>query len=454
MKIVLFSPQSPAYRKGGVFGKALRYAPLTLTTLAALVPVELGAEIVLIDEVADEFDAYTIEADIVGITIITPNAPYVYETAKILRERGIVVVLGGPHPTLIPDEAQLHCDSVVVGYAEQTWPQLLRDFVQGQMKPRYVEGEDYTFAGLPLPRRDLLNTSAYRTISTVQAVRGCPWKCDFCVVPAAWPKYMHRPVEEVVHEISLLPDEMFLFLDLSPTENRRYILELYQALTPLKKKWGGLATIRIAKDEELLTAAAASGCRGLLIGFESMSPDSIAQMNKGFNDPVGYYDAVARIHDHGIAINGCFVLGNDGDTEGIFDQTLEFIDRAAIDLPRVSIVTPFPNTPFYHRMVAQDRLITNDWRYYGGQNVVFKPAQMSVERLQEGLHYTWEQAYSLGSIWRRLRSPAAHQSWLLLQTYLLTNLGYRYYGKWLPDFMPTPCEPHPQVTNVALEIGD
>src|SRR5947207_7466216 len=191
-------PQSEMYRKRGIFSKSLRYAPLTLTTLAALVPEELNAEIRLIDEGVEDFNIDTVDADIIGITCITANAPRVYELARQLRDMGVTVVIGGVHPTLAPDEVQEHADAIVVGYAEQTWPQLLRDFAAGKMQRRYEEGPGYRFANVPEPRRDLLKKDGYLTINTVQAVRGCPYKCNFCVVPVAWPGYLHRPVREVI----------------------------------------------------------------------------------------------------------------------------------------------------------------------------------------------------------------------------------------------------------------
>src|SRR5260370_4948059 len=234
------------YRKHGIFSKALRYAPLTMTTLAALVPEELNAEIRILDEGVEELNIEAIDADIVGITCITANAPRVYELSRKLREMCITVVMGGVHPTLVPDEAQPHADAIVVGYAEQSWPQLLRDFTAGKLQSRYNEGPGYRFANVPEPRRDLLKKEGYITINTVQAVRGCPYKCNFCVGPVAWPGYLQRPIREVISEIERLEGNSFLFLDLSPTENPAYIKQMFRDLAPLNKRWGGLWTITIA----------------------------------------------------------------------------------------------------------------------------------------------------------------------------------------------------------------
>ena len=443
MKITLLMPQSKIYRKRGIFSKALRYAPLTLTTLAALVPEELNAEIQIIDEGVEEFDIDAVDADIVGITCITANSPRVYEISRQLREWGVTVVIGGVHPTLVPDEAQPHADAIVVGYAEQSWPQLLRDFAARKLQSRYVEGPAYRFANVPEPRRDLLKKEGYITLNTVQAVRGCPYKCNFCVVPVAWPGYLHRPVREVIVEIERLKGDSFLFLDLSPIEDATYIKQLYRELIPLKKRWGGLATIRIARDRELLKLAAQSGCGGLLIGFESVSSDSIRHIKKGFNKPEHYIEAAKIIHDHGIAINGCFVFGLDGDDRSVFERTVELVNKAAIDLPRFSIVTPFPGTPLYRQLKAEGRILIDDWTYYGGQNVVFRPKNMTVEELQAGEQWAWRQVYSFPSILRRLAGSAASHSGLVLKTSILANIGYTKYARMLPDYVPVPCEVEP-----------
>jgi radical SAM superfamily enzyme YgiQ (UPF0313 family) len=443
MRIALIMPQSEMYRRGGIFGKSLRYAPLTLTTLAALVPEELDAEVRIIDQGVETLDVDAVDADLVGITCITANAPAVYALSAELQARGVTTVIGGVHPTLVPDDAQPHADAIVVGYAEETWPQLLRDFALGRMQRRYSEAPTYRFENVPEPRRDLLKKRGYITLNTVQAVRGCPYRCNFCVVPVAWPRYLHRPVGEVIREIERLPGDTFLFLDLSPIEDKVYIKELYRALIPLEKRWGGLATIKIVDDDELLMLAVASGCRGLLIGLESVSAATIKHMRKGWSKPARYIEAIKKLHDHGIAINGCFVFGLDGDDPSIFERTVEFVDEAAIDLPRFAIATPFPGTPLHRQLEAEGRLISTDWRLYGGQNVVFRPKNMSVDELQEGTRWAWRQVYGPRSIVRRVSRSGASRTPLVLKTSILANLGYTKYARLLPDYVPVPCEVEP-----------
>lgn len=443
MKITLIMPQSKAYSKGGAFSNKLRYAPLTLTTLAALVPKELNAEIEIIDEGMEDLKLDAINEGLVGITCITPNASKVYEISKILRSKGVTTVIGGIHPTLVPEEVQPHADSIVTGYAEHTWPELLLDWQKGKLKPRYDQSAFFKFENMPDPRRDLVANKGYVTINTVQATRGCPHKCNFCVVPSAWPKYLHRPIKEVIAEIDRLEGDRFLFLDLSPIEDERYIKQLYRELAPLKKKWGGLATIRIAYDREMLTLAQKSGCRGLLIGIESINPQTLDQMVKPFNQPHEYLEACKILHDHGIAINGCFVFGLDGDKEEVFEKTLEFVFKANIDLPRYSIATPFPGTALYKQLKAQNRLLTEEWVYYGGQNVVYKPIGMSAKKLQEGIRFAWRETYKLSGIVKRVFGSKASRSLEMLGTSLASNVGYNMYSRLMPEYITPPCELDP-----------
>src|SRR5262249_5441069 len=187
MRIVLISPKGPLYRhRGGIFKRSLRYMPLTLPTLAALVPPELGAEVQLLDEGIADVDPARIQADLVGLTVITGTAVRSYELAAAFRARGIPVVLGGPHVTLVPEEAQPHADAIVVGYAEEIWPELRRALAASRMRSRYDQRHGLPLAGMPMPRRDLLPRHRYLTDDVFEATRACVHRCDFCVVPAAW----------------------------------------------------------------------------------------------------------------------------------------------------------------------------------------------------------------------------------------------------------------------------
>ena len=431
MRIVLISPKGPLYRhRGGIFKKSLRYMPLTLTTLASLVPEELGAEIELIDEGIAEVDPGAIRADLVGLTVITGTAMRAYELAARLRERGLPVVLGGPHVTLVPDDAQPHADAIVVGYAEESWPELLRDFAASRMKRRYDQRPGLSLAGLPFPRRDLLPRGRFITDDVFEATRGCIHKCDFCVVPSAWgQKPYQKPVEDVVADIRQKGARKLIFVDLNLIADRDYAARLFAALIPLKVQWYGLATVLLAEDAELLSLAQRSGCKGILMGLESISRENLRESKKGFNSPERYKELVEKLHRHGIALQGCFVFGMDHDTPDIFEKTARFAVEAKIDLPRFAVVTPFPGTALYQRLDREGRILTRNWELYDGQHVVFEPAQMSVEQLQRGIETAWRHAYSFPSIVKRLAASPSP-----LPVRIGTNLGYRFYAHNLHRF--------------------
>ena len=430
IKVVLISPKGPLYRhRGGIWRKSLRYQPLTLTTLAALVPAELEAELILFDEgIADV--PLDLDADLIGLTVITGTARRAYELADHFRQRGITVVLGGPHITLIPEDAAPHADAVVVGYAEDSWPQLLRDFASGALKPRYEQAPGLDLANRPFARRELLPSHRYLTNDVFEATRGCIHNCDFCVVPTAWGrKPYQKPVADVVADIQQHGARKLIFVDLNIIADRDYARRLFTALIPLRVQWYGLATVLLADDAELLALAERSGCKGLLMGLESISPQNLRQNHKGFNTPEKFASVVQRLHDHGIALQGCFVFGLDHDEPDVFLKTAEFAVQAKIDLPRFAIVTPFPNTALYKRLEAEGRILTMNWELYDGQHVVFRPAKLSVEELQMGTEAAWKHAYSIRSITRRIvHSPAP---WPVK---LGTNLGYRFYANNLSRF--------------------
>jgi radical SAM superfamily enzyme YgiQ (UPF0313 family) len=430
LRITLISPKGPLYRhRGGIWKKSLRYQPLTLTTLAALVPAELNAEIELHDEGIVDVPL-DLEADLVGLTVITGTARRAYELADHFRKRAMTVVLGGPHVTLIPDDAQAHADAIVTGYAEDTWPQLLRDFAADKLQPRYCQSAELDLADRPFARRELLPGSRYLTNNVFEATRGCIHNCDFCVVPAAWGrKPYQKPVRDVVADIRQHGARKLIFVDLNLIADRDYATDLFTALVPLNVQWYGLSTVLLADDPELLELAARSGCKGLLMGLESISPANLRLSHKGFNTPDRFARVVEVLHQHGIALQGCFVFGLDHDEPDVFLKTAEFAVQAGIDLPRFAIVTPFPNTALYKRLLAEGRLLTKNWELYDGQHVVFEPARMSVEQLQQGTETAWKYTYSFKSIFRRIRrSPAP---WPVK---LGTNLGYRFYAHHLKDF--------------------
>lgn len=426
LKIALLAPAGAMHRYSGSFGKSLHYAPLTLTTLAALVPEELDAQVVIYDETAEKIPL-EIDAELIGITCITGTAPRCYAYADYFRKKGKTVFMGGVHPSMLPQEAAQHADVVFTGFSEQTFPQFLYDYKKGCHQKFYHQNSDFTIAGRPTPRRELLNSKRYITTKTVEAIRGCCHTCSFCAYPAAFGRCVYkRPVKEVVAEIEALHTKHVTFPDVNLITDRAYAIELFTALIPLKIMWLGLVTSSVGIDDELMTVFRKSGCKGLLIGFESITQESQQYIHKGVNKVDSYVTLMEKLHDNGILVQGCFAFGGDEEDESVFDRTVEMIIKAKIDLPRFSILTPFPQTEYYRQLEREGRIIERNWAMYDVQHCVFTPKRMTKEQLEAGTDRAWRATYATGNIMKRL-APFAHSPWLSLPL----NLGYKGYAdKW------------------------
>ncbi|MEE1282113.1 MAG: radical SAM protein [Acutalibacteraceae bacterium] len=426
LKIALLAPAGAMHRYSGNFGKSLHYAPLTLTTLAALIPEDIDAEVAIYDETAEKIPL-NIEADLIGITCITGTAPRCYAYADYFRKKGKTVFIGGVHPSMLPNEAAQHADVVFTGFSEQTFPQFLRDYIKGEHQKFYHQNEDFTIVGRPTPKRELLKAKKYITTKTVEAIRGCCHTCSFCAYPAAFGKTVYkRPVKEVVAEIEALNSKHVVFPDVNLVTDRAYALELFNALIPLKIMWLGLVTSSVGIDDELMTVFRKSGCKGLLIGFESITQESQKYIHKGVNRVDNYVSLMERLHDNGILVQGCFAFGGDEEDESVFDRTVEMIIKAKIDLPRFSILTPFPQTMYYKQLESEGRIIEHNWAMYDVQHCVFTPKLMTKEQLEEGTDRAWRATYSTSNILKRL-APFKHSPWLSLPL----NMGYKGYAdKW------------------------
>jgi len=443
MKIVLISPKGPLYRyKGGLFKKSLRYQPLTLTTLAAYIPQELDVELELIDE-GIQIIPENLEADLVAMTVITGTSRRAYELSAEFRQRNIPVVLGGPHITLVPEEAQQHADAICIGYAEETWPQLLRDFQNGNMLKTYQQRPDMKLGRTAFPKRGLMDKRNFLSQAVFEATRSCMHDCEFCVAPAAWGrKQYQRPIDWVIEDIRRFGQKKIIFIDLNIISDTKYAKELFRQLIPLNIQWFGLSTVLIAHNEELKELLARSGCKGLLLGLETVSEHSLKDAGKRFNESVPYKDVIADLHHLGISIQGCFVYGLDHDTPDVFDNTVEFAIESGIDLPRFAILTPFPGTPIYHSLMSQGRVLTYDWELYDGQHVVFQPRNMSVNQLKEGHERAWKKVYRWSSIAKRLWNAKNFRPLALS-----VNTGYRFYAHHLHEYYTCDVQINPVIAN-------
>lgn len=424
-KLLILLPGGQRHKlKLGPLLMSFREAPLTGTTLAALVPPELDLDVTFVDGSVSPVPLDR-KFDLVAISLITGMALQGYEYADHFRAAGATVVLGGVHVSLLPDEARRHADAIAVGYAEQTWPQLLRDWAAGRLQPEYRHVGPAQLAGLPHPRRDLQKPFGYAMPRTVNATRGCRQVCDFCVAPAVPFGWSTRPVGEVVAEVRALAAGSFVFHDLNLTDDIEYAKELFAALRPLRKSWGALVSTRVAKDPELLDLMAGSGCSYLLIGFETVSSPALRGMRKGFNAPDHYREVVAALQSRHIVVQGCFIFGLDDDTPEVFPRTVAAIEELRIDIPRYALYTPFPKTHAYHRLKAEERILHENWTYYDTQHVVIKPKRMSPGELDRGFIWSWRESFKLLSSARRLgfRRNARIAA--------VGNVAYRLYGRQL-----------------------
>jgi radical SAM superfamily enzyme YgiQ (UPF0313 family) len=411
--------------------KTIWFAHLTLTTLAALTPPDI--EVKITDENVEPID-FEEDVDLVGVTGMVMHASRVYQIAQKFRQRGIPVVMGGPHASSLPLEAKEHVDAVVIGEAENVWEGLIEDLKNGHLKPFYKADAYCSMKGIPPPRLDLLCKEAYMTINCVQTTRGCPHQCDFCHVTHFFGKtYRCRPVEEVVEEVKRLDGEFVVFIDDNIAGNRHYAKELFTQLKPLKKKWASQASMTLTRDPELLKLAAESGCVSLFIGVESLSSENLKEVNKTFNRVSQFEDAMKVVHDYDIMIVAGLIFGLDHDDEGVFEKTLRFCERNRIELPSFFILTPLPGTALFQRMESEGRLLHKDWAKYNGATVVYKPKLMTEETLQRGFNWVCKEAYSWESIIKRVFHPQQR-----FFTRVLSNIAYRSIAQKTPEgYLPS-----------------
>ena len=399
------------------YRRLIRFPQLTMPLLAAHTPGHW--EVSHTDEIAQRVD-FDREVNLVGITANTPAAPHAYGLAREFRSRGVAVVIGGPHATLMPEEATQHADAVVVGEGEAAWPQLLADFERGQLRRIYRTCTLPDLRGMPAPRWDLIKGRVYGKGVTI-ATRGCPFACEYCAIPQMYQRRMRfRPVAEVADEIKRMPGRALIFWDDNLGANRAYAKELFAAIAPFKRWWTSQCTADVAFDDEFMSLAAKSGCKALFLGLETISQASLDGANKRHNHAAEYGEVIRRFHAHGIAVQAGIVFGFDRDDSTIFRTTVDFYRSAGLDSATVSVLIPFPNTPLFKRLDSEGRILTRDWsKYNGKKDVVFQPAMMSPRELLMGMEWAARQFYSLPSIIERMARSKTGLWWNIVR-----NIGY------------------------------
>jgi len=400
----------------------LNFQQITMPYLAARAPSDW--HVTHVDEEAEDID-WTDQPDVVGITFHTPSAYHAYALAARFRSRGACIVMGGPHVTLLPEEAGQHADVIFVGEAEGLWEEFLNGFVTGTYRQVYRQAGPASLQGAPMARKTLFHRNDF-TSGVLFATRGCPNNCDFCTIVAMYPHgFCKRPIAEVAAEYASFHGKRIIFWDDNIAADKEYAKQLFRAIAPYRKWWSSQATIHAAQDDEFLEAAARSGCKQLFLGLESVSQSSMNEVRKGFNRVEDYARLIKRVHAHGIAVQAGIVFGFDSDTPAIFKETLDFLEETGVQNATFNILTPYPCTPLFERLDAQGRILTRDWvKYNGRKDVVFRPAQMSVRELLDGYRYANRRFYSPLSVAKRIwRSPV--QMWWTLP------LNLAYSASWV-----------------------
>lgn len=408
MKLLIIQPSHYRSKSNLTLHKARKrtLVGLTLPYLAALTPREW--EVTLIDEQLMDID-FKAPVDVVAITAWTINSFRAYEIADRFRERGVPVILGGPHAYFYSDEAAEHCDAVGIGEGEKIWGLMLEEAVRGRLKKVYRADHLPDLKNLPLPRYDLLNLQKYGLIKTfsVQSSRGCPFTCEFCSERFyLGHSYRYRPVEEVIDEIKRSKAKNILFADSNFAGKISHTVELMEALLPLKVRWSALWSAYLCNNETFMDLAKRSGLLHLNIGIESIDQDTLSGLNKRINRVKEYKNILHNLRKRGISYSLNFIFGWDTEKEDVFASTLAFLKEEKVPVAYFNILAPHKGTPLYERMKAENRIIAiDDIGRWPGIHCYIRPAYCSAEKLERHVKEMYSEFYSYASIFSRLPWP-------------------------------------------------
>lgn len=406
MKVRLIQPsQLNEYGKPKKF-KKLFFPNLGLPTIAALTPsgIDVGITVEYVEDVDLEEDA-----DLVGITAQTCQAPRAYQLADEFRKRGRRTIMGGIHASTCPKEALEHFDSVVIGEAENQWAGVLNDVKTGSLQRVYKAGAKPDMSDLVVPRYDLLDYADYvvppfasTPLIPVQATRGCPHRCDFCSVSEFWGHQVRKkPVVNVVREIEATSPSRVFFSDDNIGADKEYAMQLFKALMPLKLRWACQMSTTIGRHPDLIEAAAESGCHETYIGIESLNEVSLKSIQKGFNRIDEYETLFRRLADVGILAQVSVIFGLDNDTADDLRRMIDILMKWDINYVYIAVLTPFPGTRLYERFANESRITANEWSPYDVTRVVFQPRQMGARELESLVFECFRSYYSTSAILKR-----------------------------------------------------
>jgi len=404
MKITFIVPSMGKRHTKEKYPKGWLMEPLAIAVLSALTPSDIHQE--FFDDRCDAIP-YSPETDLVAITVETYTAKRAYQIADKYMELDVPVILGGCHPTLVPDEAGKHSDAVCIGEAENIWHEIIEDIRKGRLKRRYCGRREGVLEKLRFNRK-IYEGKPYLKLTLVETSRGCMFDCEFCTVSAFFNQtYRSRPVNDVINELRTLNGKDFFFVDDNIGMDMERFRELLKALIPLKIRWSAQVSIHIAKDESILELMRRSGCMLVLIGFESLNPDILNMMGKRVNSiHIDYDKYLALFRKHKIAIYGTFVFGYPGESENSFKKTLEFVRKQKMFFAAINHLVPFPGTSLYSRLKKEGKLLFDAWYlkddYHFGE-ISFKPASMTAKELTM-LTFKWRcKTYTWNMIfWRAM----------------------------------------------------
>ena len=423
---------NPFYPKdaNASFGKHVLTPTLALTSFAATTPAHW--EVRYWDEnLLDGRPPFAPVPEVVGITVHLTFAKRAFELARWYRSRGSKVVLGGLHVLSCPEECAPHADALAVGDGVQLWPRILADVESGCLRSRYAATHESDYRQDPAPRRSLLPRQSFLTTTSLIATRGCHNRCGFCYLATDGLRMPYRMREpgQIAAEFLADGQSYGVFIDNNLGSNRAYLRELCRALRPLNRIWSAAVSLDVTDDPALIRSMALAGCTGVFIGFESLTDANLAEARKKTPRAGDYARRVRLLHEHGIQVNGSFVLGFDHDRKDVFTRTADWIEENRLECATFHILTPYPATPLFRQMESEGRLLHRDWSLYDTAHAVFRPRNMSPEELEQGYAWMYQRLFSHASIWRR--RPA---DWRAVAPYLAMSYLYKRsnrFWRWL-----------------------
>lgn len=469
----LTSITMPELIRNMTFSRKAIFAPTGLTICAAIMPRHWDSEV--IDEcVLGAPHVAKADVDIVGITAMTTQARRAYEIADEYRNLGVTVIMGGIHPSAMPEDALPHCDAVCKGDAESTLPHVIEDWeaaiARGQsgregLKQIY-DWSTYPSAPIATPRKGLLNAADYLIANPIQTTRGCPHTCNFCTTPGVFGrKFRQREIKDIVEEIreakELHKSWCYIFADDDFGGNHKWALEMCEALRPLKVAWASQCDILISRNDKLLKAMRESGCAGLILGLESRKQDTLSEAGKKFVKSDSYEWRIRKIQSYGISLWGAFIFGFDTDHWRDLRDACRFAQRMNLAMSCYPILTPYPGTGFYHEFEKAGRIRTHDWERYNGASVVYEPKTLTTKQLRHAQMSAFAEFYTPQSAFRRLGLyPFKSRAWVAnLAIWKGVQFYYRKKRRQVPAFRDflnprSPAWNYPDETWAEQRVGD